>query len=177
MFGSTSKSLSQSLDAAAGGNGKMSEGVALDRVVDTQAGQERLPVRSQAPVKDYPVLESVDGDGLVLIGKNTRLVGEISNCSRVEIQGALEGTVVAETVVVREGGTIKGQMRTTNADVQGVVDGEVSVAGLLDVKSTGQVTGDITYGQFSVQVGGVVAGNFSGRTSEDLGQSPPVTEI
>lgn len=90
---------------------------------------------------------------------------------------ALEGTVVAETVVVREGGMIKGHMRTTNADIQGIVEGEVVVDGLLDVKSTGQVTGDITYGQFSVQVGGVVAGQFNGLSGDARSAYVPVAEI
>lgn len=53
--------------------------------------------------RDYSVLETVEGDGLVLIGKGTTVVGEIANCSKVEIQGHLEGSLIADSVVVREG--------------------------------------------------------------------------
>ena len=124
------------------------------------AGAMLAHSQTKPPTKDYSVLESVDGDGLVLIGKNTRLVGEITNCTNVEVQGALEGTLIADSIVVREGGTVKGTVKTTNASVLGTVEGEVAVTGLLDVKSTGQVTGDISYGQFSVQVGGHISGQL-----------------
>jgi cytoskeletal protein CcmA (bactofilin family) len=177
MFGNTSKSTSQLSEAPAVGNVQVLETTPLGSDLEVASTKAPAQARLQPPARDYPILESIDGDGLVLIGKNTQLVGEISNCSRVEIQGALEGTVVAETVVVREGGMIKGHMRTTNADIQGIVEGEIVVDGLLDVKSTGQVTGDITYGQFSVQVGGVVAGQFSGRPAEQGADYEPVAEV
>ncbi len=177
MFGNTSKSTSQLSETPAAGNVQVLGTTSPGSDLEVASAKAPAQTRPQPPARDYPILESIDGDGLVLIGKNTQLVGEISNCSRVEIQGALEGTVVAETVVVREGGMIKGHMRTTNADIQGIVEGEIVVDGLLDVKSTGQVTGDITYGQFSVQVGGVVAGQFSGRASEARADDQAVAAV
>ena len=39
---------------------------------------------------------------------STHIVGEISNCSKIEISGYLEGNIVAREVIVREGGCLKG---------------------------------------------------------------------
>jgi hypothetical protein len=44
------------------------------------------------------------GDGVVLIGKGTRVIGEISDCTTVEIQGVVEGKLLANSVIIREGG-------------------------------------------------------------------------
>ena len=153
--------------AKASGELQLMRPVSPSREVRVSSDRAQADMQPQALTKDYSVLESVDGDGLVLIGKNTRLVGEITNCSKVEIQGALEGTLVAESVVVREGGMVKGTVRTTNAAVQGIIDGEIAVTGLLDVKSTGQVTGDVSYGQFSVQVRGHISGQLNSATTTE----------
>lgn len=118
---------------------------------------------------DFSVLESVDGDGMVLIGKGTTVVGEVGNCSKVEIQGHLEGSIVADRVIIREGGSIKGGMHAGHAEVCGVVDGEVLVEELLDVRSTGRVIGEIAYGKLAVEVGGDIAGNI--RQPQQAAQS------
>ena len=112
--------------------------------------------------RDFSVLESVDGEGMVLIGKGTTVVGQISNCSKVEIQGHLEGTIVADSVVIREGGSIKGGMHAGHAEVCGLVDGEVLVEELLDVRSTGRVIGELAYGKLAVEVGGDIEGSIRG---------------
>ncbi len=108
--------------------------------------------------RNFSVLESVNGDGLVLIGKGTSVSGQIGNCSKVEIQGHLEGTIVATRVAVREGGSIRGGLHAEHAEVQGVVDGEVLVEELLDVRATGQVMGEVGYGKLAVEVGGNISG-------------------
>ena len=131
-------------------------------------------VSTKAPTtplaKDYSVLESVEGEGLVLIGKNTRLVGDITNCTKVEVQGALEGTLTAESIVVRDGGAVTGTVSTTNAAVLGTIEGEVVVDGLLDVKSTGQITGDVSCGQLSVEIGGHISGRLNGEVQHQKDQ-------
>lgn len=121
------------------------------------------PPESSLPQKEYSVLESVDGEGLVLIGRNTHVVGEITNCIKVEIQGGLDGTLVADAIVVREGGVVRGRVRTTNAEVHGDVDGEVVVDSLLDIRTNGQVTGDVSYGRLSVAVGGHISGQLKSQ--------------
>lgn len=119
------------------------------------------------------ILDGKNGDGLVIIGKGTSMVGEINNCSRLEIEGSLEGHVVADSVVVRAGGRLKGSVRTERAEVHGTIEGQVSVQEHLDIRSTGQVTGELAYGKLSVAPGGYIAGSIEGyvQTNE---QATPV---
>jgi cytoskeletal protein CcmA (bactofilin family) len=130
---------------------------------DSAAGVVSTKAQATPLIKDHSMLESVDGEGLVLIGRNTRLVGDITNCTKVEVQGALEGTLTAESIVVRDGGAVTGTVSTTNAVALGTIEGEVVVDSLLDVKSTGQVTGDISCGQLSVEIGGYISGRLNGE--------------
>ena len=98
----------------------------------------------------------------MLIGKGTRIIGEISNCSNVEVQGELEGSLITDRVTIREGGVIAGNVRASQAVVHGTVSGEIEVEGLLDIHSTGRVDGSLAYGQIAVAAGGEVSGNIFG---------------
>jgi cytoskeletal protein CcmA (bactofilin family) len=100
------------------------------------------------------------GDGLVVVGKGASIVGEITNCSQVEIAGALEGKVVAEAVIVRAGGCLKGHVCSQRAEVHGTIEGQVQVEDHLDIRSTGQVSGELAYGKLSVASGGRLAGTI-----------------
>ena len=99
-------------------------------------------------------------DGIVIIGKGTRIVGEISDCILIEIQGVLEGKVVAESVVVREGGGFQGSLSAQTAEISGVVEGTIAVTGVLNVHATGEITAETTYGQLAIEHGGTIHGNF-----------------
>jgi len=100
------------------------------------------------------------GDGLVVVGRGASIVGEITNCSQVEIAGSLEGKVVAEVVVIRAGGCLKGQVCSERAEVHGTIEGQVQVEDHLDIRSTGQVSGELTYGKLSVASGGRLEGTI-----------------
>ena len=119
---------------------------------------------STTSIKPSPQTGS-GGDGVVLIGRNTKIMGDITDCSMIEIQGVLEGTVVADVVVIREGGGFRGSMQTDNAEVHGVLEGTIVVHELLDVRATGSATGELTYGRMAVCDGGMVAGNLRTKVS------------
>lgn len=127
---------------------------------------------SQVDQRSYSVLEGIEGDGTVLIGKGTRIVGEISNCTNVEVQGELEGNLVADRVTIRQGGTITGNVKTTSAEVHGTIAGEIEVEGLLDVHSTGRVDGNLAYGQIAIAAGGEVSGNIFGPKRVEASRQP-----
>jgi cytoskeletal protein CcmA (bactofilin family) len=101
-----------------------------------------------------------NNDGHVVVGKGAFIVGEITNCSQVEIAGALEGKVIAEAVIVRASGCLKGTVQSERAEVHGVIEGQVQVEQHLDIRSTGRVSGELAYGRLSVASGGCLAGNI-----------------
>ncbi len=103
--------------------------------------------------------EGMKCEGAVFIGEGAKVAGDISNSSTVEIQGFLEGNVVTNSLVVREGGGFKGAVQTQHAEVYGAVDGTIVVQDLLDIRATGRVNAEATYGRLAVSAGGSLAGN------------------
>ena len=102
-----------------------------------------------------------NSDGVVIIGKGTRIVGEITDCSRVEIQGMVEGTIVADALIIREGGSLTGRLQATQAEVHGAFNGQLDIADLLDIRATGTVEGELAYGKLAVSMGGHISGNVT----------------
>ena len=163
---------------------KQTRSVALKPTVK----QSALPQKSRTILDNFKAFEDLNGEGVVLVGKGTHIVGEITNCSIVEIQGILEGTVSADVVVIRDGGGFKGDFMAEQAEIHGVVEGGVTVHGLLDIRSTGKVSGDVTYEELSVAVGAHISGQINSpatieapvvatdETSNSFDAAEPVTK-
>jgi cytoskeletal protein CcmA (bactofilin family) len=127
--------------------------------------RRRAPAQPARPAEDAngdacAVAAGANGDGIVVVGKGASIVGEITNCTQVEIAGALEGKVVAEAVIVRAGGCLKGHVCSERAEVHGTIEGQVQVEDHLDIRSTGDVSGELAYGKLSVASGGRLAGSI-----------------
>lgn len=129
-------------------------------VANTQNQKSDIATTTQRKLQNFKGLETIADEGVVLVGKGTHIVGEIKNCSIVEIQGVLEGAVGAEVVIVRNGGGFQGDFQAEHAEIHGVVEGGVKVHGLLDVRSTANITGDVTYEQLAVEVGAHISGQL-----------------
>lgn len=89
-----------------------------------------------------------------VIQEDTVIKGEISNCEFIEIYGYVEGELSASRVLVRQGGKMFGTLRAGDAEVQGVLQGDIFVDKLIKIGSTGNVNGDVQYGQIAMDLGG-----------------------
>jgi cytoskeletal protein CcmA (bactofilin family) len=104
-----------------------------------------------------------------VIQEDTVIKGEISNCELIEIYGYVEGEVDASRVTVREGGKLFGTLRAGDAEVEGLLQGDVFVRRLIKVGSTGNVNGDVQYGQIAVDLGGQLSAKLSNVPPEIKG--------
>ncbi len=91
--------------------------------------------------------------GVLIIGEDAVLKGTVSNGTRVEVRGYLEGGVAAGEVVVHEGGRLFGNVKSVKAAVHGTLQGDVRVKELISIKSTGQVSGNVKYGRLAMEEG------------------------
>lgn len=71
----------------------------------------------------------------------------------MEIRGYVEGELAAESVLIHQGGTFYGTLKTEKADVAGSVQGEVFVKNLISIRSSGSVNGNVRYGQLAMEMG------------------------
>ena len=112
-------------------------------------------------------------EGHVLIGEGVKIVGEIRDCRKLEIHGTVEGDLEAEELIVHENGLLKGSIKTDRAEVNGAIDGDISVTHLLDLKSKGSVAGNTQYGEISVETGGRIVGMVDDRAGRPAKPARP----
>jgi cytoskeletal protein CcmA (bactofilin family) len=97
---------------------------------------------------------------VVTIGESVILKGDISDCDKAEICGQFEGTIVASSIQISEGGSVKGTIECEELSIAGSVDGKVTSTKTLEIKATGKLTGEILYEEFLVTAGGEISGTI-----------------
>jgi cytoskeletal protein CcmA (bactofilin family) len=97
-----------------------------------------------------------DNRGVLIVTQDTviRGVTEMHNCRKLEVHGYVEGDVSAASVLVHETGRVFGSMKTDTAEVHGTVQGDVTVKHLIDIRSSGTVSGNVKYGKLALEMGG-----------------------
>jgi cytoskeletal protein CcmA (bactofilin family) len=95
-------------------------------------------------------------NGVLIVTEDTviRGVRELRNCRQLEVFGYLEGDVAAKTVLVHPNGRLFGKLKSDNAEIHGTLQGDVVVKHLIDIRSSGNVSGNIQYGKLALEVGG-----------------------
>ncbi|GAB7255671.1 polymer-forming cytoskeletal protein [uncultured Polaribacter sp.] len=89
-----------------------------------------------------------------VIAKNSTFKGDIVSEGDFRIDGILEGTLITKgRVIIGSEGVIKGTVESTNADIEGKFSGDLSVANTLTIKSTANISGDVSIGKLSIEPG------------------------
>lgn len=91
--------------------------------------------------------------GVLVVTADTTIHGKIRNCRQIDIYGYVEGEVAADKVMVHKDGRLFGKVRAESAEIQGTVQGTVQVRKLINIRSSGIVSGDIQYGQIALEAG------------------------
>jgi len=94
-----------------------------------------------------------------IISKDTTIEGKISSNNVIEIEGAINGDLFAKTVIIRESGSFKGNIKAENLNIRGSFDGIIS-AKQLSISQTAKVTGEISYASLSVEDGACIDATF-----------------
>jgi cytoskeletal protein CcmA (bactofilin family) len=93
-------------------------------------------------------------NGGAIIGEDLIVKGEIRSGGRIEVRGYIEGSVSAEHVSIQPGGRVFGTLTADSAEVFGTMQGKVAIKQLINIGSTGVVSGDVRYGRLSMAAGG-----------------------
>jgi cytoskeletal protein CcmA (bactofilin family) len=99
------------------------------------------------------------GNNNSLFGKGTIINGNISGDGDIRIDGTLHGDVnILGKLIVGESAIIKGDIKAERAEIFGSITGKISVKGVLSIKATGSVEGDLYVGQLEVEKSGLFRG-------------------
>jgi cytoskeletal protein CcmA (bactofilin family) len=95
--------------------------------------------------------------GVLVIGSDAVLTGEVKGARQVEVFGTVNGGVDAGDLTIREGGRFKGTVRSNTSTVEGTLEGDVRVQQLISIKSSGAVSGHVKYGRLAMEEGASLA--------------------
>ena len=88
------------------------------------------------------------------IAAGTKITGDITAKGAFRIEGFLKGTLVTTgKVVISKNGNIEGTLECENADIEGSFKGKLKVSGILSLKSTATVDGEVVAGKLAVEPG------------------------
>lgn len=100
------------------------------------------------------------GDGVVIKGATLE-------CESVVVDGLLEGDITVGNLLVRPTGTIKGRVTVTkNAEIFGKIIDKLDVRGLLILRATSRVEGNVSCGLLTIEQGANITGGISSTPVE-----------
>ena len=89
------------------------------------------------------------------IGVNSIFKGEVKTEGTLRIDGTIDGNVNADWVVISEKASLKGDIVARGIIVDGRVEGNLKAEEIVEIKSKGQVFGDISANKLSMLEGGI----------------------
>ena len=113
--------------------------------------------------KTTEILKEFKTPSSLMIGEGVSIVGSIKANDKVTIQGTVEGDIECLTLNVSKNGNIKGKIKSNTLIVEGMVDGEININDMINIKSDGTVSGKIYYGNIQINDGGKLIGEINHR--------------
>ncbi len=134
----------------------------------------------QSPAAPRPRTEAAEtaaprGEGS-LIGKNIKIVGEVTGNSDLTVDGRVEGKIrISKMLTIGPAGDVVAEIHGENVVVIGRVNGNVSADQKVILKPTAMVTGNISCQSFIVNEGASFEGNIQMKQAEKKAEplSPP----
>ncbi len=112
-----------------------------------------------------------------LIGRHSKIVGDVHYSGGLHIEGAVEGNIMAEeeercVVIVSELGVVEGELRGPSIIINGTVNGNVYATGTIELAAGARINGNVYYNLLEMAVGAEVNGNLVHRQHQgDTGDS------
>lgn len=89
-----------------------------------------------------------------IIAQGTKINGDFNSEGDFRIDGTVEGNIkTTGKVVVGKSGFIKGTLQGTDAHFEGKFSGKLSLSGMLTLKSTAHIDGEVVVGKLAVEPG------------------------
>jgi len=95
-----------------------------------------------------------------LIGKGTRITGEVISDGDIRIDGELSGNLDTKgRLVIGVSGRVEGEIRCKSCEISGTHSGKLFVSELLSLKASSNVAGEIVTDKLAIEPGAYFAGN------------------
>ena len=81
-----------------------------------------------------------------LISETVSIDGTVNSSGAIDVAGLIKGPVYSKEVVIKETGSISGEVEADRVEIYGHLDGKISAQNVV-IGSSGVVKGDIEFGQ------------------------------
>ncbi len=124
--------------------------------------QSATPASSMGASSVSPSMSSSGNGRRLVIGEGITMSGEIESCDHLLVEGTVEAALKgAKVLEISAAGTFYGTVEIEQATIAGRLEGDITVSGRLMIKSSGSVTGKLSYGELAVEAGGTLDGTLS----------------
>ena len=118
-----------------------------------------------------------NANAITVIAAGSQVVGTLRVKGIVQVDGSIEGTLIAEGhVSVGPEGRILGEVTANELSVGGCIEGTLLAKGHLHVLATGKVQGEARYATLEVDRGGVMDGRAS-HVEESARKAPDTSRV
>ena len=114
------------------------------------------------------IIKTIKPSTTLIIGEGANINGTIKENHEISIQGTVEGDIECKDLIVGKSGTLKGKIKTDSLSVEGNIEGELTVKGLLKLMSSGMVSGKVSYGSLQIHEGGKLMGELNYKDKKIL---------
>ncbi|WP_051203825.1 bactofilin family protein [Hugenholtzia roseola] len=124
--------------------------------------------------KDAPTAQVESNN---IIGKGTKIIGDIITHGNIRIDGELNGNISSKSkVALGESAILNGNLQANHAEIEGEINGNIYVAEQLTLKAKSVVNGDIFALRMVMEPGAKVYGQCKvGEAPQLQGESQIVT--
>ena len=114
------------------------------------------------------------GQEITIIGPEAIVKGNLQSKRAIRIDGKLTGDIETEAkVFVCEHAKITGNIHCQDAEIYGTIEGTITAKGLVDIKETAKIKGDIFYAQIQIEAGA----QAESKLHQTTGKSESVVNI
>ena len=107
-----------------------------------------------------------------IIGPSVKVKGNFHGQGNIIIEGQVEGSVKTDKyLLVGEKAEITASIEVGEAKIAGIVTGNISVKGYLEIAATAKINGDVNAYEISIEKGGVVNGKLATGNEKPKKQS------
>jgi len=119
--------------------------------------------------EDHKVAEEISNSSNI-IGKGTKLEGDIETFGNIRIEGKIIGNVKTKSkIALGQSSHVQGNILAQNAEVAGEVKGKIEVTDVLILKPTAVINGDIITNKLIVETGATFNGGCKmGSSTKDI---------
>lgn len=111
-----------------------------------------------------------------ILGNGTTVEGSIATAGNLRIDGKIIGAITSKAkLILGPNAWVKGNIIAQNTDVEGAVEGTIDVSGLLTLKRTAVIKGDISTGKLVFEEGAKFNGKCKMEAASPLSKHTPET--